>query len=248
MAGVQPHALIATEQLRYISLAGELASLIASGAVAPSDRLPGERELCRRFNTSRDTVRRALAELRDQGMIEADPQRGWFVTSAVMDEPNTLMSFSEMARSRGLVPTAVVLSQTVRAADLDESDALAIAPGVTLFELVRVRSLDGLPISLEKSRIPLQIAPELAHIDFSSTGLYDTLRAAGAIPTRADYALQAIPADVPSAHALDLEEGDPLLRATATTYDDSNRAIELSEAAFRGDRYRFHTTLYRTGA
>src|SRR5712691_2228269 len=117
-------ALSKTPQPRYLTLAKSLAAEIGRGAVVPGDRLPGERELCRSFGVSRVTVRRALAELRDQGMIEPDGPRGWFVLSASLGEPNALMSFSEMARSRGLTPTSRVVVAEVRPATIDEADAL----------------------------------------------------------------------------------------------------------------------------
>lgn len=239
--------LIAAGQPRYMALARELASLISSGTVAPGDRLPGERDLCRRFGTSRDTVRRALAQLREEGLIEADPQRGWFVSSTSVGEPNALLSFSEMARARGLAATSRVVRQEVRRADLDEAEALGVAPGVELFEVERIRMLEDVPVSVERSRIPLAVAPGLTETDLSASSLYETLRAEGAAPARANYTLQAVAADASLAPVLDLEVGAPLLKATATTYDDAGRRIELSDAAFRGDRYRFHTTLYRTG-
>ena len=84
-------ALSKMPQPRYLALAKSLAAEIARGAVVPGDRLPGERELCRSFGVSRVTVRRALAELRDQGMIEPDGPRGWFVLSASLGEPNDLV-------------------------------------------------------------------------------------------------------------------------------------------------------------
>jgi GntR family transcriptional regulator len=63
------------------------------------------------------------------------------------------------------------------------------------------------------------------------------------MPSRADYALEAVGADGSQAALLGVEPGFPLLSASAITFDQSDRAIELSRGLFRGDRYRFHTTL-----
>ena len=103
--------------------------------MAPGDRLPGERELCRHFDVSRVTVRHALSELRDRGLIEPESARGWFVTSTALGEPNALTSFSEMARSRGLKPGARILAGQVRPATMDDAEALNIAPGSEVFDL-----------------------------------------------------------------------------------------------------------------
>ena len=80
--------------------------------------------------------------------------------------------------------------------------------------------------------------------DFAQTSLYDELRAAGVIPTRADYDVQAVAADSDQATLLGVAAGAPLLCTQAVTFDQSARPIELSRSLFRGDRYRFGTTLF----
>jgi len=234
-------------QPRYLAVARELAAAISQGKVAPGERLPGERELCRHFGVSRVTIRHALSELRDRGLIEPESARGWFVTSTALGEPNALMSFSEMARSRGLKPGARILAAVVRPATMDEAEALNIAPGSELFDMERLRLLDGVPVAIERSRLPLAIAPGMPGADLAVGSLYEVLGKAGAMPARADYVLQAIAADARQARHLGLAEGAPLLMATARTYDLAGHAIELSLSIFRGDRYRFRTTLMRAG-
>src|SRR5262249_73154 len=136
----------------YLNVARSIAGEIERRTLAPGDRLPGERELCRQFQVSRVTIRRALAEMRDRGLIEADGTRGWFVADH-LGEPNRLMSFSEMARSRGLVAGSRVLRQRSRPASIDEAEALGIAPGSALLDLERIRLLDGVAVALEHSRV-----------------------------------------------------------------------------------------------
>src|SRR5918996_5730991 len=68
----QPDAL-------HLRIAAELGAEIESGALAPGSRLASESELTRRFGVSRGTVRQALANLRQRGLIEAVAGRGSFV-------------------------------------------------------------------------------------------------------------------------------------------------------------------------
>ena len=241
---VGPLALSDAQPL-YAKVLRELNAEIAQGSARPGDRLPGERELCKHFQVSRVTIRRALAELRDRGVIEADGTRGWFVTASALGEPNALMSFSEMARSRGLAPGSRVLKAEVRPATIDEGEALRVAPGTEIFDLERVRLLDGVSVALEHSRVPLQVAPSLPATDLAAGSLYDALRRDGVGPASADYVLQAIAADTHQAALLEVKRGAPLLMATAVSHDGKGRPIELSCSIFRGDRYRFRTTLHR---
>ena len=71
------------------------------GTTRTEQQLPSERQLCERFDISRVTARRALAALVDDGLIEASPGKGWFVSDGHLSEPpNALQSFTTLARSR----------------------------------------------------------------------------------------------------------------------------------------------------
>jgi len=233
-------------QPRYLSAARALEEELRNGALDAGDRLPAERELCRRLGVSRVTIRRALAELRSRGLIESAGSRGWFVVARSVGETNVLVSFSDMARARGLRPSSRVLESVTRPSILQEAEQLSLAPGTPIFQLRRLRFLDTVAVGLEVTRIPVAVAPTLADTDFSQTSLYDELRAAGVIPTRADYDVQAVAADPDEVALLGVGPGSPLLCTQAVTFDQSARPIELSRSLFRGDRYRFRTTLFNS--
>lgn len=223
-----------------------IADDIASGALAPGDRLPPERVLCERLSVSRATVRRALRELVEDGLVESSAGRGSFVSAGPLAEPpNALMSFTELGAARGLVASARVLSTRVRPATLEEAEAFGVAPGAELFELERLRMLDGVAVAVDRNRVALALAPNLLEVDFGAASLYDVLEASGAAPVRADYTTAAAPADPRQAEQLGVVSGEPLLLAMTTSYDATGRLVELSETAYRSDRYRFRATLVR---
>src|SRR4051794_5980345 len=129
---------------------------IERGHLPRGGRLPPERVLSERLSVSRATLRRALQELADQGLIESWVGRGTFVTGGMLsDPPSTYRSFTELGAERGLTASARVLVHTVRPALLDEADTFRIAPGADVFEMERLRMLDGLPIALDRTRVPL---------------------------------------------------------------------------------------------
>jgi GntR family transcriptional regulator len=231
----------------YLRVYQRIAEAIESGALRPGDPLPPERALCERLSVSRATVRRALRKLTENGLIESSVGRGSFVAGGPIGEPpNTLLSFTELAVSRGLTPSARVLSRTVRPATLDEAESFGIAAGADIFELERLRMLDGLPVSVDRYRIPLAYAPFLAETDFTSASLYATLEANGVRPpTRAEWAVEALAADSLRAELLGVSPGAPLLRVRGVGYDTARKLIEQSETVYRGDRYRFRATLVR---
>lgn len=235
-------------RLRYQRVQEELAAEIERGRRPAGSRLPPERALAEHFGVSRVTLRRALEELARAGVVTRTTT-GWAVVSAAIGEPpNVLMSFSEMAASRGLTPGGRVLDRHVRPATIDEAEALGLAPGAPLFELERLRSMDDVPILIDRTRIPLSLAPGLEELDLEETSLYRVLEGRyGMRPTRARFSVEAIAADPRRAGLLGLEPGEPLLRCQQQTEDQTGRRIELCEMVYRGDRYRFRATLLRGG-
>src|SRR6478672_8427997 len=117
-----PATIRPVEQPRYVQLARLMRNEIDQGVLQVNDRLPGEREICKRFGVSRTTVRHALEELERMGYVRPDPTRGWFVTPFV--EPNALLGFTDLADERGLDAASRVLTRLAREATLDAGDAL----------------------------------------------------------------------------------------------------------------------------
>jgi GntR family transcriptional regulator len=230
----------------YLQVARFIAQQASGGGLTRGAKLPTERTLCAQFGVSRVTLRRALAILVDEGVLESSAGRGWFVTTGILGEPpNALRSFSETARIRGLTASARVLHAESEPASLDDGDAFKIAPGSPVFRLKRVRLLDGVPVACDESRVPLGLAPRLADADFTVASLYRELENAGTVPVRAEYAIEAAGAEADVARLLDLELGSPVLVAQQTGYGSDERLIELSTTVYRADRYRFRASLHR---
>lgn len=97
-------------------IAGELRSLIARGTMAPGMRL-GQTELAEQFNASRVPVREALKLLSSEGIIEHDPNRGFFVTRLSRDEAEQLFTLRHLVEDE--------LLKTVEWPDAELLDALS---------------------------------------------------------------------------------------------------------------------------
>ena len=236
-----PDPLVPVEQPRYVQLARAVRSAIAQGVLPVGDRLPAERELCRRFSVSRGTVRRALVELEEQGCVRAAGTRGWFVTALV--EPSVLMGFTDLADHRGFATSSRVLACTVRAPNLDEAEVLRAPPGAEVLELERVRMMDGVPLGWQRAVAAAWLAPDIAGLDFEQASLFRSFRDHDISPIRADYGVAAIPADARAADLLLVLVGTCLLQVKSVSSDQHGRPIEISEGLFLGDRYRFSASV-----
>ena len=230
----------------YLQVYGAIAGAITSGRLKPGDRLPTERSFCTQFGVSRATVRRALRRLSEEGFIDANVGRGSFVRGGPLTEPpNALMSFTELARARGMKPSARVLEQNVRPATPEEANVFGIDVQELVFDLERLRLLDNAPVAIDRTRIPMIIAPSLADLDFSDASIYAALESAGAAPTMAEAVVRADVANQQTAASFDIAPGAPLVICTTMSYDDLKRLVEIGEITCRADRYQFQARLTR---
>lgn len=234
----------------WIQAATHIAAQIESGALAPGTRLPPERELCQQLSISRVTLRKALGQLVQDGLLNASHGRGWYVASVspAKEWPNSLESFTETAVRMGLTSRSTVLDASSRHATIDEAEEFSIAPGTRLFCLDRVRYLGDVPIAIDFTRIPAELVPDFERSDFQTASLYEVLRDAGLSPVRADATIEAREADAYVAEHLDLEIGKPLLVMHQLVVDGAERPLFASKIQYSGDRYRLRTHFARSGA
>lgn len=217
-----------------------------SRVLPPGSKLPSERDLALRLGVSRSTLRHVLAALADSELVEASPQRGWFVTDGpISDPPNTLVSFTESARLRGIRAGARVLASNVRPITLAEQDEFRAAPGTDIFEVKRLRTLDDTPVSIDVSCIVIARVPGIDAVDLENTSLYEAMARVGKVqPVRSDYAVHADSADADAAALLNIEAGTPVLIGRELTYGKNGDRLLSANLIYRGDAYTFRATLY----
>ncbi len=231
----------------YQQTAQRIAAEVTVG-LPPGSRLPSERKLCDQFGVSRVTLRAALAMLADHGAITSSAARGWFVLLAPRAPSATampLLGFTETARNQGQSTSARVLRAVIRPASLDEAEAFGNVAGAAIFELRRLRFINGLVIAIDNSRVPVAICPGIESHDFTHESLYRVLRTATEpiVAQVADYAVEAVAPTGEEAELLELPATMPLLLASQRTRDQDGRTFELGSTRYRGDRFRFRASL-----
>lgn len=221
---------------------------IECGDLKEGDRLPTERDLSERFDVSRATIRRAISELVTEGRISPQVGRGSFVhVRRLEDSLTSLVSFSDLARERGLEPTSRVIRAGFRPASPEESAVLNLQAHQMVFDLLRVRFLDGSPVALDNSRIPETVAKDFDMADFEVQSVYELLVRAGHTPFVADVIVSAATTSRESEEYLKTEPNAPLIVCKSISFDADRCTIELGEISYRADRYQIHTSLQRRG-
>jgi GntR family transcriptional regulator len=228
---------------RYQQLHRLISDAITSGTMVTGDRLPAERELAELADISRVTVRKAIAQLVADGLIEQRKGAGSFVRDAtpkLEQSLSTLVSFTENMASRGMTSSSLVLSSGLFTPSSTEMFALGVSSVDRVARVNRLRSVDDKPIALEHSSLPQDILPKPEKIQ---TSLYEVLRQTGKAPTRAIQRVTAVNATAHDAELLELREGSAVLKIERTGYLGTGRPIEFSSGLYRSDIYDFVSEL-----
>jgi GntR family transcriptional regulator len=224
-----------------------LASEIARGYLRPGDQLPTEDELLARFAVSRITVRRAVQNLIQRGMVEIRRGRGTFVLApAVSQELTKLTGFVEDMNVHGRKASARVVSQGVVAASARVARQLGIGKGTRVMRIERVRLADSVPMSFDETYLPLDIGRKIVRDDLRVKPIFTLLEDKYGIPLKeAEYSMEAAAASAHVAEALGVPEGAPIFRIERTSFTTEGLPIDYEMLSYRGDLIRFVTRLAR---
>jgi GntR family transcriptional regulator len=231
----------------YERIKGALRDGIVSGRYAPASLLPSEAVLGAQFGASRITVRQALADLQNEGLIYRRHGKGTFVSQPkAFQNVTALQGFAEAMSAQGhAIRNRVLKLQTVPA-PADVAQALRLAPGAPVTELHRVRLLDQAPVSLEVTWLPEALGRVVARADLVTRDVFLVLEHdAGVALGHATLAIDAALADHATASALDTGAGAPLLRVERLTHDAHGTPIDYERLSFRGDAFQYRLRLDR---
>jgi len=221
----------------YHQLMLRITADIEQGTYPTGSRIPPEHELERLYQVSRVTVRRALAELTAEGLLERKQGKGTFVsTPAGRIQLKSLHSFHDSCRMNRVKPSTDVIHARETAAQ-DADAELNVNAGGRVLEILRVRKADGVPVVLEKNRFSMAYA-WLQDQDLGGS-LYGLLREYGVEPKLALHDVSLRFASAEEARLLDTEEGVPLVCLHEVVYDQKGRPLHTSVQLIRGERFVF---------
>src|SRR5262249_53678476 len=221
-------------------IADELRRQILDEHLVPGYQLPSEYDLARTFGASRGTVRQALNQLRAEGAIAARRGARWVVLAAPLVQSfSELLSFSAWARAEGHQPGGTVIELARRPAGQSEAERLKIAIGEPLYQLVRVRSLSGTPVMVERTSFVEDVGRLLIDLDLETSSIYEELGDRGIVFARARHTIDAVPASAEDARLLAVPRRTPLLRQRRASTSQTGQPLELSDDRYRGDAVAF---------
>ncbi|MEX0328407.1 MAG: phosphonate metabolism transcriptional regulator PhnF [Ruegeria sp.] len=220
------------------SIALGLTSDIAEGRYGTGDRLPTEAQLAAKHGVNRHTVRRALADMAELGLVHSRRGAGVFVAARPTDYPiGKRVRYHKSISASGKIPGKTILALTTRAADDTEAEALNLCVGADVHVYDGLSLADGQPIAMFQSVFPANRLP----------GILDALTETGSVTralqhcgvedyTRISTRLTARAATATQALHLKLTEGAPVLHSLGINADPQGRPVEYGKTVFAGER------------
>jgi GntR family transcriptional regulator len=221
--------------------------MINDGVYAPHEKLPSERKLAREYRLSRATVRQALAELLQKGVIYSRVGKGTYVSEQHKWRLGSLYGFNESILAQDKVPSSEIIESTIVPATKEQAQKLQVLPGDELVYLARLRKADGVPIVVETAMLPHERCPGLlAYVD-ERVSLYSLLETTYDLQVAsAEVSLFPDMASKEEVERLSLKKPAVVFRMEQLSFVKDGRPIELTQATYRGDVCEYFATIQRS--
>ena len=225
-------------ELRYQAIASDLRRRLAVGEYPSGALLPSESELCAVHDASRVTIRKALAQLKREGVIDSRQGFGWYAVGPPLRQSlRDLTTIERQIRAAGREPSREILSlmqiaTPARLVHVLQTDAV--------LEITRLDRVDGQPFATATVWVRSDLADRITRRSLAQRPLSDQLPVALG---GASQSISAVAAARRDADLLHIPENAPLLRCERTTTDAHGRPILRSEALYNPLLTEFVTEL-----
>lgn len=232
----------------YNQIKDILKTKILEGVYQPNQQMPSESELVATFAVSRITIRQALGELQNEGLIFRVHGKGTFVSRPrAFQDLGSLQGFGTAMRQMGYETHSKVLSiRTIKPAQ-HVQEKLKLAKNAKVTELQRLRFLNREPISIDVSYLPEPIGAKLAKEDLANQDVFTILESNLQITLGyADLQISSTIVKETMATQLRVDEGAPILFIERIIHTSDGLPLEYEQLYYRGDAFQFKVRVDRT--
>ena len=207
--------------------------------------MPTEEEICNAYNVSRSTVRGAIRELEKEGLVTRVRGKGTFIAKSKMKRRmEKIYSFSHQMEAEGQKPSSKALKFSKIPATRGLARIFEIEQGEELYEFIRVRLSNDIPMLLETTYIPVKIHPSLKIEDIEKGSLYDFLRdVAGVVPKIAEETYESVVIEDGICEILKCPKKSSGFFIERIARLDNDEVYEFTQSFMRGDRSKISITL-----
>ncbi|HEY9294149.1 MAG TPA: GntR family transcriptional regulator [Microlunatus sp.] len=231
---------------RARELVQTLRDRILGGEFADGSRLD-ETSLIRELGVSRNTVREALAQLRQEGLIERKRGAGTTVRGAKYGHGlDRLAGLAETLDGYGTVRNRVLAADRLETVPSEVAEQLGLDPEAGCIRLERLRCVNDEPLSLDLSYLPADIGEPLLTADLVGTDVFRLIEQLHQVRLgRAEVTVHAANADDEVASVLELRPGDAIFMIERLTRLADGRPVDVETLRVRADRFALQATIHR---
>lgn len=229
----------------YFQLAQQLTAAIENGSLKPGDPFENELAMAERLDLSRPTVRRAIGQLVQRGLVTRRRGIGTTVANEVIHRRDELTSlYDDLVRS-GKTPRTELLEFNRSARSADAAAFFGVPKDSDLVYIRRLRYAGDVPLSI----LCNWLLPSTAHFneqELVERGLYALMREIGVRPVVAKQRIGARRPTAKERAVLRSDRGEPLLTMRRQAYDDAGSPVEFGDHVYRADQYAIDITVHES--
>lgn len=228
---------------RYEQTSQLVERYIMDNKLEPGDKLPTEAEIGELAGVSLITVRRAMSELAQRGVVRREQGRGTFVQATRIDAETTRLGSLRDTLGGDHSLTTEVLSVARRPPDEDQRAALQLGPGASVWKVDRLRRIDGQAAIVELAVVPEALAPHLdEEVERSrDASLYHLLAEHyGLEEGHEEQTLVVRRPDAATRTCLELSSRDLVVVVSGTSFTLAGVPFDAFRLAFDARRFAFH--------
>ncbi|OTQ32933.1 hypothetical protein B6D19_04300 [Gilliamella apicola] len=224
----------------YRQIAETFEQKIYSGELDLEDVLPTEQALQDLYKVSRVTIRKALEQLENLGLVERIKGSGTYVKyNSAKHDAIQLKGFDENITSLGRIAGTKVIHFQLEQALPAIANQLKIEIGEPIFSIIRIRTIDDEPEILEQSYMPLSLFPDLSVKVMQSSKYYYVENQKGYQISHSKQDVKPVLATNIVAKHLNIDTNHPVLRLRSVSELKTGERFEYSIQYLRGFQYRF---------
>jgi GntR family transcriptional regulator, trehalose operon transcriptional repressor len=233
---------------KYIFIYNEISKQIKSGEILPNTLLPSENELTDIYNTSRETIRKALNLLSQNGYIQKIRGKGSVVIDVnKFDFPvSGLVSFKEIAQKLDNQVRTIVNECTLMKPSQFVKQQMHLSSNDLVWNVVRTREIDGNKVILDKDILISEFVPNLTK-EICADSIYNYIE--NTLKLTIGFAKKEIVVVEPTEEdreLLDLEGFSNIVVIKSYVYFDDATLFQYTESRHRPDKFRFVDFARRT--
>lgn len=224
----------------YYQVQEILEAKISTGEWGEGYQLPTEKELAHYFNVSTITVKRAVHELVNRGILYRIRGKGTFVSNHSKEKDLfNLVTFGHEHEKKH--PHKLLHSTVERAQDIIVAKKLGLKPNQRVFKIHRLKIDNNEPAALEYSYLVYDHCPDFSPSLIENELIYNVIESyCGVQLEKAKIYFSTTVADQYEADRLNIKEGMPLIVLERTTYLSQHQPVEYSKFVVRQDKADYY--------